>query len=204
MLEVASPHVQISIRLLDRDVTILNVDHAEKLMHTAAGSNHAAKMLPYFATCLFAGLRPFEAMRLDWARIRFEDGRIEILKDTTKMKRRRWARIEANGLEWLKTYANESGPIVGGISSMTWKRHFNAIRMDAGLIPNPKDERPADHRIWDQDIMRHSFASYWLATCKNAPPLSEIMGNSVPIIRKHYENTVLEDVATGFWAIRPG
>jgi hypothetical protein len=57
--------------------------------------------------------------------------------------------------------------------------------------------------FWDQDIMRHSFASYWLAVHKNAPALAEIMGNTVPIIRKHYENTVLEDVALRYWETGP-
>lgn len=51
--------------------------------------------------------------------------------------------------------------------------------------------------------MRHSFASYWLAVHQNAPALAEIMGNTVPIIRRHYENTVLEAVAGGYWAIVP-
>lgn len=51
--------------------------------------------------------------------------------------------------------------------------------------------------------MRHSFASYWLAVNKNAPELAEIMGNTVPIIRKHYENTVLEAAAVAFWTIVP-
>ena len=86
---------------------------------------------------------------------------------------------------------------------MTWKRHFDSIRIEAGLIPSRNDDAPKIDRVWDQDIMRHSFASYWLATHKNAPELAEIMGNTVPIIRKHYENTVLETVACGFWNIRP-
>jgi len=51
--------------------------------------------------------------------------------------------------------------------------------------------------------MRHSFASYWLAVNKNAPELAEIMGNSVPIIRRYYENTVLEAVALHYWSLVP-
>ena len=61
---------------------------------------------------------------------------------------------------------------------------------------------PKSNECGTKNIMRHSFASYWLATHKNAPELAEIMGNTVPIIRKHYENTVLETVACGFWNIR--
>ena len=51
--------------------------------------------------------------------------------------------------------------------------------------------------------MRHSFASYWLAVNKNAPELAEIMGNSVPIIRRYYENTVLEAVALHYRSLVP-
>jgi integrase len=201
-----NPCTEIKIKAIENEVTILTIEQTEALMKAAAASRHADKMVPYFAVCLFAGLRPTEAMRLDWSRIRFEDGRIEILRDTTKTRRRRWAKIEANGLDWLRPYSKPSGLIVSGFSAMTWKRQFNSIRMAAGLIPNPEAEEqsPTDApRVWDQDIMRHSFASYWLAVHKNAPALAEIMGNTVPIIRKHYENTVLEDVAARFWAIRP-
>ncbi len=56
---------------------------------------------------------------------------------------------------------------------------------------------------WDADIMRHSFASYWLAIHKNAPELAESMGNTVPIIRKNYENAVLAPVAARYWEILP-
>ena len=194
-----SPCVRIKIKLTETEVSILTVEQAAALMKAAAASIHAAEMVPYFALCLFAGLRPMEAQRLDWSRIRFEDGRIEILKDTSKTRRRRWAKIEANGLEWLRPYAKPSGLVVR-FSQKTWQREFNKIRIAAKLIPK---QRSADARVWDQDIMRHSFASYWLAVNKNAPELAEIMGNTVPIIRKHYENTVLESVAGGYWTIHP-
>lgn len=71
---------------------------------------------------------------------------------------------------------------------------------------NPSRRRPTilpAHLERHLPAMRHSFASYWLAVHKNAPALAEIMGNSVPIIRRHYENTVLESVAAEFWAIQP-
>jgi integrase len=183
------------------------VEEAKALMKAASVDLHADKMVPYFAVCLFAGLRPSEATRLDWSRIRFEDERIEILKATTKTRRRRWAKIEPNGLEWLRPFARPSGLIVGGIADVTWKRRFNRIRIEAGLRPDPDAEdaetAPKASVLWGQDVMRHSFASYWLAVNKNAPELAEIMGNTVPIIRKHYENTVLESVAKGFWEIVP-
>src|SRR5581483_1940266 len=54
---------------------------------------------------------------------------------------------EANGLEWLKPNAKDSGLIVGGISAMTWKRQFNLIRVATGLIPDPKAEAKVATRI---------------------------------------------------------
>lgn len=202
-----SPCVRIKIKIPDHEVSILTSEQAKGLLKAASEDGHADKMVPYFAVCLFAGLRPNEAMQLDWSRIRFEDGRIEILAHTSKIRRRRWAKIEPNGLEWLRPYKKTSGLIVGGISSVTWKRHFNSIRVAAGLRHDPKIKSEGAPRrngkIWGQDVMRHSFASYWLATHKNAPALAEIMGNIVPIIRKHYESTVLEGVAKAFWEILP-
>ena len=43
----------------------------------------------------------------------------------------------------------------------------------------------------------------WLAIHKNAPEPAEIMGNTVPIIRKHYENTVMDLMAGPYWTIQP-
>ena len=71
------------------------------------------------------------------------------------------------------------------------------------MIPSREEDAPKIDRVWDQDIMRHSFASYWLAIHKNAPELADIMGNTVPIIRRQYENTVLDSMASPYWAIQP-
>ena len=198
-----SPCTGIKIKVPQNEVTIVTPEQAGALMAAATACKHARQMVPYFALCLFAGLRPFEARRLDWSRIRFEDGRIEILRDTTKTRRRRWAKVEGNGLAWLRLHAAKSGCIVGGISETTWRRAFDSVRVAAGMIPKPDAEGEQPPRQWDEDIMRHSFASYWLATYKNAPELAEIMGNSVPIIRKNYENAVLGDVAKQYWEILP-
>jgi len=194
-----SPCAGIKIKAAENDVTTLTVEQAEALMNAASEAKYAAGMVPYFALCLFAGLRPSEARRLDWSRIRFEDGRIEILKSITKTKRRRWAKIEANGLEWLKPHRKASGLIVD-FSEMTWKRQFHWIRDKAGM--SAKGEGGNDVQ-WDEDIMRHSYASYWLAVHKNAAELAELMGNTVTIIRKNYENAMLESVGKQYWAIEP-
>lgn len=150
-----SPCVRIKIKVPDNEVSILTIEQTVALMTAAAKSRHAAQMVPYFAVCLFAGLRPTETMRLDWSRIRFEDGGIEIMKETTKTRRRRWAKIEPNGLEWLKPYARKSGCLVGGISEMTWKRQFIAIRKAAALLPEKEgaleSENPGTQGAWDQD-----------------------------------------------------
>ena len=58
-----SPCVKIKIKVTENEVTILTVDQADALMKPAAASIHAKEMVPYFAVCLFAGLRPTEAQR---------------------------------------------------------------------------------------------------------------------------------------------
>ena len=61
---------------------------------------------------------------------------------------------------------------------------LEAYAKSSGLIPYPSAEQQgAAASAWDQDIMRHSFASCWLWMNKNAPELAEIMGNTVPITR---------------------
>ena len=59
-------------------------------------------------------------------------------------------------------------------------------------------------REWPQDVLRHSFGSYWLAKNHNRARLAEYMGNSVQIIRKHYRKVVSKSACAEYWKIVPG
>lgn len=56
---------------------------------------------------------------------------------------------------------------------------------------------------WKADALRHSFASYWLATFPDAPALAMLMGNSPAMIFRHYNDPKFRDEAAKWWKIRP-
>jgi integrase len=71
------------------------------------------------------------------------------------------------------------------------------VRSAAGYAPN------GDGTKWTVDILRHTYASYWLATHQNRAQLAELMGNSVEVIRKFYRQPILKSDTKKFWALRP-
>ncbi len=56
---------------------------------------------------------------------------------------------------------------------------------------------------WQSDVLRHSFASYWLAIHKKRTELAEHMGNSTKIIGKHYWRVIAQTEAQAWFAILP-
>jgi len=50
-------------------------------------------MAPYVAVCLFGGLRPTEAARLDWSQVNLDDGEILLAQEQTKTGKSRVVKI---------------------------------------------------------------------------------------------------------------
>jgi integrase len=142
------------------------------------------------------GLRPFEVLRLDWSAIQWETKEIRIEPYLTKTKRARTIPIQANALEWLRiafeSTAGEQDAVLPPESTWTnrWRRW-----------------RKANHDLawWGgkDDVLRHSFGTYRAAVLRNAHSLAEEMGNSVEMVRTHYDAVVSPSVARHWWAIQP-
>ena len=60
-----------------------------------------------------------------------------------------------------------------------------------------------DASTWPQDVLRHSYGSYWLGKYKQRAVLAEHMGNSLQIIKKHYRAVVSKGATTEYWRITP-
>lgn len=175
------------------DTKILTVDEAKHLLAKAKKSEFKSVAVPYVAVCLFAGLRPGEAEQLDWKHVHFDTETIEVLGHTSKTRDSRFVKMEANLVKWLKPYAKESGRIVG----VNFRPKFETVKRAAGYDPTNKESK------WVMDVMRHSYASYWLAVHKNRAELAELMGNSVEIIRAHYRRPILSVMAEKYWSLTP-
>ena len=167
----------------EKTVEILTVREAEQLMQTA--ENEAPEMVPYFGLCLFAGIRPAEAVGLDWRNVDLINKLITVRPQVAKKRRQRLVSISDNLAQWLAPYRRDSGAI-------RYTRHeFERVRDAAGIH-------------WAADIMRHSFGSYHLAIHEDASKTALQMGHfGLDVLFNHYRELVRREDAEKFWNIHP-
>ena len=168
------------------EVEILSPKDAHALMNAAA---HAGGLVPYHALGLFAGVRPYELLRLQWEDIDLAEGHILIRAEVAKSHRRRIIDVSPNLADWLKP-CRSRGPIVDQTNLVP---RLRAVRAAAGISN------------WKQDVMRHSFASFWLAKHGDINALTLQMGHSTTaMLWKHYHKAAKRPDAEKFWKIAPG
>ena len=172
-------------RVPNGEVRILSHQEAHRLLSAAA---EARDLVAYHALGLFCGIRPYELLRLDWADVDLMEGHILIRGEVAKNRRRRIVDISPNLSAWLKSHK-----ATGAVTPLTNLRtRLRAIRASAGL----------DH--WKQDIMRHSFASYWLAQHGDINKLTLMMGHTTTtMLWKHYHKAAKRTEAEKYWKIMP-
>jgi integrase len=151
-------------------------------------------LAPYFALCLFAGLRPSvpdgEACKLGLQANpgRFIDQEIGVIRITPEVAKTNSVRqvvIQPNLAEWLVRYPLAKFPIVRQ-NAKSW---ITAVRMKFAL---------------GEDVLRHTFISMHVARFKSLGTAALEAGNSETMIRRHYLNLVSEADANKFWSIKPG
>ena len=131
--------------------------------------------------------------RLDWKHVDLVERHIEVTADVSKTGRRRIIDMEPNLVEWLSRYAASGGAMKGKVSPQTNLRsELRAIRIEAGLGD------------WTQDVMRHSYASYWLAQHGDINRLTLDMGHeSSDMLWRHYHKASKRKDAERYWQICP-
>ena len=173
------------------EVITLTPKQALALMLAAADLDN--ELLPYHALGLFAGIRPFELQRLQWDHIDLVERHIEITSAVSKTGRRRIIDIEPNLSAWISYYVTKGGTTVGNVTpTSNLRNRLRRIREAAGITD------------WTQDVMRHSYASYWLAQHGDINRLTLQMGHESPhMLWKHYHKAAKRKDAEGYWKIMP-
>lgn len=169
----------------DKRPAVFELSDARKLMNAAA--KHEPEMVPYFALCLFAGVRPgSEAKKMIWEAVDFEKNDIYVTGEISKTGFERFVKLQPNLVAWLRPFKDQEGPLL--FSPQAYKR----VREEAGVA-------------WGHDITRHSFGSYHLAAFRNAGDTAEQMGHasSTKMLFTHYRRAVREQDALKYWEIRP-
>jgi integrase len=166
------------------DIGILTVTQAASLLESATPD-----VLPYLAIGLFAGLRSAEIERLDWNKIDFDSGLIEVTAQNSKTAQRRLVTMQPNLREWLLPLRKHKGNVT---PANGFRQSFEQAREAAGI-----DE-------WPVNALRHSFASYHLAHFKNAASTAlELDHHDSRITFAHYRELVKPKEGERYWNIRP-
>lgn len=172
---------------------ILNA-HQLKLLLDAAEQYAGGVMLPYFALCALAGLRPSEARRLDWAAIDLEKREVYLSPEVAgKTYADRYATMPPNLIEWLSLV-----PAAGRCGKIVWTRKlYEGARRKAGADIDAAMKAT-------KDILRHSAASHLYAKSKSADLVTANLGHELRIFLKHYRATISEAEGDAYFNVRPG
>ena len=165
----------------------LTAGQAGELM-TFVESYERGQLVPFFALCLFAGIRPCvrngEILKLRREDINLATGVIHIEPEISKVRMKRNVTIQPNLAAWLRAYPLERFPIVP---------------------PNIQHSRAAVAKRFSlsPDIMRHTFISMFVAKFRSMGEAALQAGNSESIIKKHYLDLKSAAEAKKFFGIRP-
>ena len=192
----------------DSEVEIMTVDEISKLLHRAAAPRPGAlkrddggKFLPAdleqvdFRDCLvvavlgfYCGLRPERELGHMEADAIGEEV-VRVRGKTTKSRSSRGIPLSENARAWLKLCP----PLKGRIIPKNFAKKWKALRQSVGLF----DE-------WPHDVMRHSYATYWLEEHGDEKRLQLLMDHkSADMIYKHYKGHTTPSEAKAFWALLP-
>ena len=166
--------------------TTLTAAQAKEMMEFIE-TNHSAAV-PFFALCLFAGMRPClrtgEILRLKPEHVKLAEGIIRIDGEVSKVREPRMVTIQPNLAAWLRAYPLKKFPIIP-----TNLQHLR--------------EKAVEKFNLTHDIMRHTFISMFVAKFRSIGEAALQAGNSESIIRKHYLDLKSKEEAEQFWDIRP-
>jgi integrase len=165
----------------------LTAEQAARLMAHVEGFKGGC-LVPYFALCLFAGIRPCplfgEIAKLRPEHIRLQTDTIHIEPDVSKVRMPRRIAIQPNLADWLRRYPTHLIPIIPRNTAKMRRKVFDAF----GLT---------------HDVLRHTFISMFVAKYRSMGEAALQAGNSESIIRKHYLELKTASEATDFFNILP-
>jgi integrase len=159
-----------------------------------ASDQNEAHILIWLVLGGFLGLRPFEVYHAHWSGVKWETSEFRVEAEWSKTRRSRVLPIQPNAMEWLKVA-------------------YDLRRSEDRIMPNHNtfthrfvDWRVINHDMafWrgKQDILRHSYGTHRIAIVRNANQVAKEMGNSVAIVRRHYDAVLEPSRAAAWWQIR--
>ncbi|MBT5903995.1 MAG: site-specific integrase [Opitutaceae bacterium] len=165
----------------------LSAEQVEELMRFFEDYENG-QWVPYFALCLFAGIRPGvphgEISKLRSDAVCLETGTIHISAAVSKTREPRKVDIEPNLAAWLAAYPLKTHPIILG----NFKKRRDRFRKRFDL---------------SHDVMRHTYISMFVAKYRSIGEAAIQAGNSESIVRRHYLDLRSQEEAEAFFSIYP-
>jgi integrase len=134
---------------------------------------------------MFAGIRQAELDRLTWGEVNLDQGTIAVPQSKSKIRRGRTVPIEPVLKAWLDCSDTSSSQL-----GKPPRRLMERFRKQLGFrLP--------------QNVLRHTYATYWQSRNQNYSTLADHLGNTEEVASRHYVRMVSKADAEQFWSLYP-
>ncbi len=188
-----NPVSQVAVpRIVETPITILSAEEVKDLWLAARDYNSGSCNVAV-GMMLYAGIRPHEVARLTWNQVDIQERAIYILPRHSKTGGARRVTIHYPLLSILREYQCSASE---KICPPGWVNHWKKLRQAAGW--------KGDKR-WQQDVLRHTFASYHLSYFRSYDLLQvEIGHRDTALLRTRYLDQRGVQSVDRFWTELPG
>lgn len=179
-------HIEIP-RIREQEIRALELGEIARLLDVAA-RYHDGSCLAAVGLMLYAGVRPRETERLHWRDVDLDEGEVIVPPEHSKTGGGRHIPI-CPALHAILRSRSTLGPD-SSICPANWLNKWRELRREAGFGQ------------WQQDALRHTFASYFAKSYRDLNALQLFMGHSNPhLLRTRYVNMrgIRAEDAHRFW-----
>ena len=163
-------------KIFEKEIAPLGVDKVQKLLSVGKTKKHGESAAA-LGIMLWTGMRPNEVSRLKWEDIDFSEKVITVKKENSKTGGARQIEMCPVLKKWLDPLKKKSE---AKICPKNWLRKWKSLRDDAGF-----------KHIWVNDVLRHTYASYFAKRYRDLPRLQLNMGHrDLSLLRSRYVNMV--------------
>ncbi len=174
----------------EAEILPLELPEVKRLLTTAAQAEHAA-CLPALGLMLYAGVRPEEVTRLRWQDIDAAEQEVIIRPRHSKTGGGRHIAICPALRALLRSKGERQA--TERICPRNWQKRWLQLRRQAGF------------KHWVPDVLRHTFASYYVKQYRDMNSLQLYMGHrNQQLLLTRYVNlrNVSQKAAAAFWGTR--
>ena len=157
-------------KVVEKEIKPLSLEEAKILLKNAKKKNCSEVV----GLMMLAGIRPKEAKRIEWNDIDLDENSIRVRSICSKTGGVRHVEICPK----LKNILLEREARFGCLSPRNWSKKWKQIRDKSGF-----------KGLWVQDVLRHTYASYFAKRYSDLPRLQLNMGHrDISLLRSRYVN----------------